>query len=115
MFKNIKDHREFRRKVDILWEGDYEDLELEEFPTTVFGGFVPSRAGEFLRLVKMHPEFHIVSCIEPDLLVNNFVRGAMIYYLAQGDSNPKLVHDLYEKLDAHFLQSLNSGWSRRSA
>jgi len=109
LFQNIKDHREFRRRVDILWEGDYEEFELEAFPSTTFGGFAPSRVREFLRLAKMHPEFHIVSCIEPDLLVNSFVSGAMLYYLAQGDPDSNLVHDLHQKLDAHFIQSLNSG------
>ncbi|MGE0171362.1 MAG: hypothetical protein AB7T49_01190 [Oligoflexales bacterium] len=90
-------------------------MELEEFPTTVFGGFAPWRVSEFLRLAKLHPEFHIVSCLEPHLYINAFVKNAQTYYLAQGDANPILVHDLYDKLDIHLLQVLNSGCKRRAA
>ena len=115
MFLNIKNSREFRRRVDILWALDYEELELEEFPTTEFGGFAPWRLAEFLALARMHPELHIVSCIEPNLYVNAFVKGSQTYYLAQGDADPKLIHDLYNKLDLHLLQSLNSGRNNPSA
>jgi hypothetical protein len=109
MVKNIKDYIEFHRRVEILWASDFEELELEEFPTTAFGGFAPWQVDEFLRVAKLHPEFHIVSCIEPELFVNRFVNGAMIYYLGQGDSDPNLVHDAYGKLDLLLLQTLNSG------
>jgi hypothetical protein len=115
MFKNIKDYHEFHLRVDILWVPDYEDLELEEFPTTASGGFEESRLEEFLHLAKLHPEFHVVSCIDPDLIINTFVWGALTYHLAQGDADPKLVHDLYDKLDIHFLHTLNSGRNKRSA
>jgi hypothetical protein len=114
-FKNIKDYIEFQRRVDTLWEPDYEELELEEFPTTVGGGFAPWRVEEFLRLARLHPEFHIVTCIDTDLFINSFVWGALTYYLAQGDADPKLVHDPYDRLDAYFLQTLNSGRKRHSA
>lgn len=112
MFKNIKSFHEFTRRVEILWAPDYEDRELEEFPTTAFGGFAPWRLEEFLRLARLHPEYHIVACVKPDLYINSFVGGAQTYYLAEGDADPKLVHDLDNRLDEHFLQSLNSG--RRS-
>ena len=72
-FRNIKDSGEFRQLVEMLWADDYDDLELESFPTTVFGGFAPWRVEEFLRLAKLHPEYHIVSCIEAGLYVNQFV------------------------------------------
>ena len=115
VFRNIKDDGEFRQLVDMLWEGDYEDLELESFPTTVFGGFAPWRVEEFLNLARSHPEYHIVSCIEPGLYINSFVKGAQTYYLAQGDADPKLIHDIYDKLDTRLLHVLNSGRSRHSA
>jgi hypothetical protein len=115
MYKYIDDYFEFRRRIDILWEPDYEDLELEEFPTTVSGGFAPWRVEEFLRLARLHPEFHTVSCIEPDLFINTFVWGAMTYHLAQGDSDPKLVYDPDRKLDAHFLQTLKEEHNRDQA
>jgi hypothetical protein len=115
LYRNVKNHLEFIRLTDLLWADDYEDLELEEFPTTVFGGFAPWRVAEFLRLAKLHPEFHIVSCVEPNLYVNAFIKGAQTYYLAQGDPDPKLIHDPYNKLDALFLQNLYSGRKRRSA
>jgi len=115
MFRNIKDSGEFRSIVEILWADDYEEFELESIPTTVFGGFAPWRIDEFLLLARRHPEFHIVSCIEPGLYINSFVKGAQTYYLAQGDADSTLVHDLYGKLDTHLLHTLNSGRSKRSA
>jgi hypothetical protein len=115
MFKNIKNRIAFLRRVDILWEPDYEELELEEFPTMMDGGFAPWRIDEFLRLAKLHPEFHIVTCIDSSLYINNFVWGGQTYHLAQGDADPHLVHDRYGRLDMQFLQSLNSERKRRIA
>lgn len=115
LFKNIRSFREFTRRVEFLWAPDFEDRELEEFPTCVTGGFAPWRLREFLNLAKLHPEYHIVVCIEPDLYVNAFIAGAQSYHLAEGDSDPSLVHDPNDRLDAHFLQSLNSGRNRRLA
>jgi hypothetical protein len=115
LYKNIKNRREFNKLVDILWAPDYEDRELEAFPTTAVGGFAPWRVYEFLELAKQHPEYHIVSCIEPDLHVNAFVKNALTYYLAEGDSDPCIIHDPYNKLDASFLQALNSGLNKPSA
>jgi len=115
LYKNIKSRREFDRRVDILWEGDYEERELEEFPTTVFGGFAPWRVDDFLRLASRHPEYHIVTCIGPELFINAFVKGALSYFLAEGDSDPKLIHDPYDKLDVYLLHSLNSDRKRRAA
>jgi len=115
MVKNIKNYSEFRRRVEILWADDYQDRELEAFPVTVCGGFAPWRAYEFLRLARLHPEYHIVTCIEPEIFVNAFVTNALMYYLAEGDADPKLIHDPHDKLDAYFLYTLNSGRKSRAA
>lgn len=115
MFKNIKNFSDFTRQVEILWIPDYEDRKLEIFPCTVTGGFTPSRIDDFLKLARLHPEYHKVVCIEPNLYVNAFVKGAQTYHLAEGDADPKLIHDLNSKLDTYFLQSLNSGRNKRRA
>jgi len=112
LFKNIKNYIEFRQRVETLWADDYEDRELEEFPSLPNGGFAPDRVDEILRLARLHPEYHIMSRIRPDLCVNTFVKGAVSYFLAEGDSDPKLIHDPYNMLDACFLHFLNS--SRKS-
>ena len=111
LFNNIKNYIEFRRRVETLWADDYEERELEEFPSLPNGGFAPGRVKKLLRLVRLHPEYHILSRIRSDLYVNTFVKGAVSYFLAEGDSDPKLIHDPHGKLDAHFLHTLNSGRS----
>lgn len=88
---------------------------MEEFPTTVFGGFIYWRREEFLRLAELHPEYHIVTCIEPKLYVNGFVSNGLTYFLAEGDSDPNLIHDPDLKLDESLLYSLNSGDKNRIA
>jgi hypothetical protein len=98
-----------------LWHGDYEDRELEEFPTNVLGGFAYWRREEFLRLARLHPEYHIVTCIKSDLFVNGYIETAHSYFLAEGDSDPKLIHDPNLQLDAYLLYSLNSGDKSRIA
>ena len=112
MFKNIKDRNAFKKRVEILWEDDYITRELEELPTTVFGGFAPWRTMAFLRMAKLHPEYHIVSCVGPNLYVNSFVRNAQTYFFAEGDTDSKIIHDPFDRLDASFLYSLSSGLSR---
>jgi len=111
LFKNIKNYIEFRRRVETLWADDYEVRELEEFPSLPNGGFTPERVKEILCLARLHPEYHILSRVRPDLYINTFVKGAVSYFLAEGDSDPKLIHDPYDKLDTHLLHSLNSGRS----
>jgi len=113
LFKNVKNYIEFRRRVEALWADAYEDRELEEFPSLPNGSFGPERVEELLRLARLHPEYHILSRIRPDLYINSFVKGAVSYFLAEGDSDPKLIHDPYNKLDIHYFHSLNSG--RRSS
>ena len=90
-------------------------VNLEEFPTTVFGGFAPWRVKQILKLVRRHPEYHIVTCLEPDLYVNTFVPNAQTYFLAEGDRDPRLIFDPQCKLDESFLYSLNSGRRSRIA
>jgi hypothetical protein len=112
MYKNLS-YREFQNQVEILHLDDYSDLELEEFPCTPLGGFWEARISEILRLVRLHPEYHIVSCVNPDLFVNAFVRGSQAYYLARGNHDPKLIYDPHGEFDAHFVYSLNSDSKRR--
>jgi len=114
VFTNIKSRKEFRARVEILWHPDYEDMELEEFPCIPSGSFLPDRLEVLLRLARLHPEFHIVSYVGSGIYMNGFVRNARSYCLAQGDADPKLIHDQYDALDAQFLQSLNSGNNKRS-
>jgi hypothetical protein len=109
LLKKTKNRREFMRKVEILWIDEYLEFELENLPTTVNGGFAPWRVEEFLKLARLHPEFHIVTCIEPSLYINAFVKGGMTYHLAEGDPDPRLVFDQFDKLDQHYLHLLNSG------
>jgi hypothetical protein len=93
LFKNIKNRTEFRRQVEILRLPHYEDFELEEFPCCPLGGFFLSRVECILRLVRLHPEYHIVTCVKPSLLVNGFVANGQTYYLGAGAKDPNLVHD----------------------
>jgi hypothetical protein len=115
MFKNIEDFRNFRRRVQILLEPYILERDIPLLPDSFFGCFSPRRLNEVMSVCCENPEFHIVSCIEPELFINGFIKNALIYYLADGDSDPNLVHDPHRILDVHLLQALNSGLSKRCA
>jgi hypothetical protein len=114
-FKNIKSMREFKSRVAMLWSDDYEERELEAFPSSVLGGFFNYRRDEFLALARLHPEYHIVTCLSDRIFVNGFVEGGQSYYLAEGDPDPTLIYDPDHSLDLHSLYSLNSGSIKRIA
>jgi hypothetical protein len=109
VFINVKNFREFMDRVELLWSPDFDDLELEEQPCTPFGGFHADRLDVYFRLASVHPELHMITCLRPSLFVNGFVKGGQAYYLGQGDSDNKLIHDPQGRLDIELLHSLNSG------
>lgn len=114
-FKNIKSMREFKNRVEMLWSDDYEERELEAFPSSVLGGFFSWRRDEFLALARLHPEYHIVTCLAAKIFVNGFVEGGITYYLAEGDRDPAIIYDPDDRLTVHDLHALNSGLIRRIA
>lgn len=115
MFKNVANFQDFLSRVELLRAPDYDERELPASPSSFFGDFFPWRVEEVLALRREFPEYHVVVCIEPQLYINAFVENALGYYLAEGDPDPSLIHDPFERLDRHFLQSLNSGRNRFSA
>jgi hypothetical protein len=113
MYKSLKGYWEFQDQVGVLRLDDYSALELEEFPCSPAGGFWEARIDAMFRLLRLHPEYHVVSCVAPHLYVNAFIGGAQAYYLASGDPDPNLIYDPRKEFDAHFIYSLNSGSNRR--
>lgn len=54
--------------------------------------FHRDRVAELRSFCLKHPEYHIVSSLGGKMYLNRFAPGATLYFLAIGDSNPKVVY-----------------------
>jgi hypothetical protein len=108
-FIYIDDRREFIHRVKPLDLLDYEERELPIMPIWCMGFFDPDQIDELFSLWRLFPEYHIVSSFEYDLQINGFVKNSHGYLLAEGDANPRLIHDPLRKADAFFFNLRNSG------
>lgn len=109
MYIRTPNFNEFCDRVRMLYEPQFVERNLPSLPDWFFGDFRESRLPDILRIVQEYPEYHIVSCVKPEVYVNGFIRFADAYYLAEGENNSKLIYDPGHWLDVHSLQSLNSG------
>ena len=73
----IHDYRE------IMW------LDLE--PRSAGAKFFADDIGTLQQFCRDNPTYHIVTCTGPHRLVNTYVPGCRVYYLAKGDKNPLLI------------------------
>ncbi len=112
MFKRTKNFSEFARRVEILWDFHYAEREHMILIESVFGAFNPRRIDELMAFKKQHPEYHIVSCVEPGVHINTYIPNSVCYYLGEGESDPLLISDAMRKVDAHYIQSRNATSSR---
>lgn len=53
------------------------------------------------------------SLLRARLFVNGVVKGALGYFLAEGERDPLLVHDPHQRLDAQLTYQINAGLSKR--
>ena len=87
-----KMYHEFMDRTGMLLS-DIELEALEISPCDQFGGFRRSRIPELQSLCKKNPEIHIVSWLNPNVMLNRFAPGARLFFLATGDPDPQLVYD----------------------
>jgi len=86
----IVDISEFYRRVGLV--AYYLELEwLGLVPNFCSGFFWGEDLPQLQQFCRGNPQYHIVSTTSPGRLVNKYVPGAKIYYLADGDRNPNLV------------------------
>jgi hypothetical protein len=62
-----------------------------------FGGFRRSRILELQMICKSNPALHVVSWLNVNVNINRFAPGARLFYLAIGDSDPRLLYDVTTK------------------
>jgi hypothetical protein len=116
-YRYVDSYVEFKRLVGVLNVVDLVDRELPLVSCSVFGLFNFRRLGELMSFVARNREYHIASCVEPDLKVNGVIDGLLVmgYYLADGDPHPGIVHDPRRIMDNVYLRDLNSARSKRWA
>ena len=112
MFENLTNFNDFAARILFLYGPDYADRDMPHLPEGVFGNFDTARSSAIISIVAQFPEYHIVSAFDGNLYLNRFVPGATSYYLGEGERSPSLIFDPLKRVDAHFIQSLNSGRSK---
>jgi hypothetical protein len=81
-----------------------ELLNLGMEPDTVGGGFFSGKADVVRNFVRRDPVYHIITFVGPNRYVNRFVAGPRtLYFLADGDADPKLVCYPFLALDWHLV------------
>ena len=88
----IKSYHQFVRQTGLF----VSDESLEPFglfSCDRHGGFRRPRILELQSFCKSNPDFHIVSWLNPNVTINRFAPGARLFFLAQGDQDPHLIHD----------------------
>ncbi len=72
-------------------------------PDTVGGGFYNEKADILLNYVRRDPAYHIITFVG-DRYMNRFVAGQRrIYFIADGDADPKLICYPFRALDWHLV------------
>ena len=90
--KISKNYHEFIQQTGmVLSDTPLESLEI--FPCDQFGGFRRSRIAELQIFCKKNPDFHIVSWLNPNVMLNRFAPGARLFFLATGDRDPHFIYD----------------------
>ena len=86
-------HAFFERTGTLRYYEDVEALGFETFD--VIGHFMGSRAEELVGFCTDQPNYHIVTVTRSGYYENRYVPGQSLYYLANGDSNPNLVLNIF--------------------
>lgn len=86
-FKKINSH--FHKSVGLLnWIEDLEEIGLT--PRDVVGTFWPEDLPILIHYCKANPDYHIVTKISMNLLVNRYDSKGIRFYLASGDPDPSI-------------------------
>ena len=84
-------HEFMDRTGMLLSDADFKSLDIS--PCDQFGGFRRNRTPELQSFCKKNPEFHMVSWLNPNVMLNRFAPGARLFFLAKGCRDPQLVYD----------------------
>ncbi len=84
-------HQFFTRICMLRSESAFEELGIE--PCAAFGMFGSDRVPELLAFCKSRPEFHIVTQLNANVIVNRFSPAGRTFSLASGDPDPRLICD----------------------
>jgi len=86
----LTDTGTFMRRTGVI--SDYDELfALGLFHDSILGGFYRDNVDELRMFCSQHPEYHIVSVVNANCYLNRFAPGAVSFYLADGDTNKRLV------------------------
>jgi hypothetical protein len=103
----FKRKSEFRKKIGLIDCYDHLSfLGLE--PMTILGNFSKCQVSKLRALCKRDSNYHVVTRLDHDQIVNRFIEGEHRYYLAEGDADPNLEFQYTEEMK----KEVNEGMSK---
>ena len=105
----IEEDLKFTKQIGLIfWPTDIAALGLE--PYCDIGGFYKSKLGVLFEFVEKNSSFLIVTCKGPNMY-NRYEPNGHGYYIADGDPDPSLVHDICASVELA-MESLSSKTER---
>ena len=90
--KILQDYSKFWNKVGLLADlKNSYGIDLEPC-WGILGLFKPHRLSELKKYVEEHPEYHIISKLENDMMINKIIDNSIGYFLAEGDKDPEIMY-----------------------
>jgi hypothetical protein len=87
-FDVVESYLEFDKRAGKLKFFDFDQIGIK--PDTLSGIFYRPRIAELLKFCHENPEYHIVSMTKNYAIVNGYTSKGCFYFLAEGDTNPRL-------------------------